>query len=40
MTKKEYWCGCGDELVTDEDFRTSMCGICRSLETGDEEIKE
>jgi len=25
------WCGCGDELQSEEDNLTKMCGICRSI---------
>lgn len=26
------YCGCGDELKNEEDLKTGMCWICRSLE--------
>ena len=25
------WCGCGDELRSDEDIMTRTCWICRSV---------
>ncbi len=25
------WCGCGDELRSEEDIKTGICWICRSL---------
>lgn len=25
------WCGCGDELRSDEDIKTKTCWICRSV---------
>ncbi len=29
--KKKKWCGCGDELRSEEDIKTGECWICRSL---------
>jgi len=31
ITSSKKWCGCGDELRSDEDVRTKTCWICRSL---------
>ncbi len=29
--KSIKWCGCGDELRSDEDIKTKTCWICRSI---------
>ncbi len=29
--KSIKWCGCGDELRSDEDIKTKTCWICRSV---------
>ncbi len=28
VQKKEKWCGCGDELRSEEDIKTGECWIC------------
>jgi len=37
--KVEYckikWCGCGDELRSEEDLKTKTCWICRSVGRND-----
>ena len=29
------WCGCGDELRSEEDLKTKTCWICRSVGRND-----
>ena len=32
---KIKWCGCGDELRSEEDLKTKTCWICRSVGRND-----
>ena len=40
MSEDMIFCGCGDELKTDEDKSTGVCWICRSIGRMKDEKKE
>ena len=35
ITSSKKWCGCGDELRSEEDVKTKTCWICRSVGRND-----